>query len=363
MTDSLYTLWRSILSGQSEPLIEESKMKDNLTLMSDDYSYILSNNPNTKKHNIVDALTHQQRLDHPKIIHKHGFVGRFEYVPLNFFASSNGQGIYPEMMAAAMGANIMVTNMMVGQEQLHAKRLMGVFRCGPANLCDVNMIGLAIKFYRNEHTPSVFNTLMIGGTATPIDPVDPPSIGDIASYSTDISSIDTSANKNVRFLTKAFTDLTPNPNAINVEKFIKGYKKMNFRFNSRLLEKLKSVQHNQSVVRSTQDVINEDMKQHDDQKINNDYILGTIYVVDNDDDSLEYDLGHLILSDPVLVSNFADKYLFFQHDLDNVRTDKDTIEESKKCPFNKSNYLNENVRSRTSLCHRFFRRLGYYASS
>ncbi len=338
-------LWEKIVEKQLDPMPIDKKISDLITLFTDDYSYILSQNSKNNKKNVIDELTDEQRAAHPKFIHKFGFVGKFKYNP-------------------NVSSNETKTNMRVSIPiSICTENMSGILRFGPANLGNVNMLGFGFKFYSNDpmKTESIFNTLMIGGTADQINPKNPPNMGDVLFYSTDISSINVTANKQVNFLSKTFSDLTPNPNLLDVGKFISNYPQINFKFNSRLMKEFKNVQHTDLIVENVKNVINADMERFTETNTDVGYILGTIYVESN---NYEKNLGQIELMEPVIVSNYANKYLFFQHNVLDILPDKPTINSShvKKCPM-KHMGLNENDHSSRSLCCRFFRRIKYYLNS
>lgn len=305
-------LWQKCVIGQNDKP-DSSSLGDPYKIMANDFSYVLSHNPNTGQHNVIDILTIEQRSKHPKFIHSKGVIGKFKY----------------KTRVAQFDTSI--------KSQLCTQNMTGIFRFGPANLGAVNMLGLGFKFFgsNSDENESIYNTLMIGGTAEKINPEYPPTVGDVKYYSTDISSIDTKINKKVDFLSRAFTDLVVDPNILDVSVFIQKYKRIFFEFNPQLMKSFDDVLHNETIIDNIKHVIN--------AKFGSNYTMGTFYALHEHGYKIE--LGDLILLEPVIISNFADSHLFFQHDIDpeNVKSKK-----SGRCAKPIINLLNENPDSQSS---------------
>lgn len=284
-------LWQKCVDGQCD-VTNESSHTDIYKILGNDFSYVLSKNQNTGQHNIIDTLTVEQRKKHPKFIHETGIVGKFSY-------------------------RTRVSQLDTSEKipQLCTKNMTGIFRFGPAKQGYVNILGFGFKFFdisNNQTTKeSIYNTLMIGGSAEKIDPMYPPKISDIKFYSTDISSIDTKKSKKVNFLTHSFMDLITNPNIINVSKFVTKYKCIFFEFNPQLMKQFENVIHDDAVVHNIKNIINTCAS----EKTN--YVLGTIFAI-YENTGYKIELGDIILLEPVIISNYANSHLFFQHDLDNI---------------------------------------------
>ena len=311
-------IWQECVDKKNDVFVESS-YSDTYKMLSNDFSYVLSENPNTGQQNVIDTLTPEQRSKHPKFIHGTGLIGKFKYL------TRVAQFDAPEKL------------------QLCTENMTGIFRYGPANQGAVNMLGFGFKFFRESlkkasSKKSIYNTLMIGGTANKIDPKYLPTVGDVKYYSTDITQIGTGNNNKVAFLARAFSDLVTDPNILNVSKFIHKYERINFEFNPQLMKDFESVKHDELIVENVKNVINANML--GSKKTN--YVIGTFYAMEANG-TYKIELGDVILSEPVIISNYANSFLFFQHDLDNVKPKK-----SQKS-HNTFDTLNENENSQ-SVC-------------
>lgn len=351
------TLWKKIFENSNQEFVGRNKLVDVYNVMTVDLSYVLRKNPNTGEQNVVDELTREQRLSHPKFIHQKGLVAKFNYVPYN--TQSN-------------------------KSQLCDEKMSGILRFGPANKCQINMLSFAFKFWHalststSTENESLYNMLLTGGSAKNIDPLNPPCIGnsEVPYYATDISFIDTTLNKGANFLSKSFSDLVENQNALDVSEFVPDpkYRIVYFKLNPLIMRDFDQIKHDPNILENMEKAINKHMKktwsvirdqdqdkdqdqdqdQEDDRYNLSDHYesfeLGYFYALAN---NTEIKLGTIFLTTPVIRSLYADKFLFFQHNLANVKPVKGTV------PKNHDN-LNTNPKKCECV---FARRLGYFIAS
>lgn len=334
-------LWNKIARNSDHQFTGNSKLVDVYKVMNVDLSYVLAENPNTKQHNVVDELTPEERLQHPKFIHAEGLVAKFDYVPHEKIHTS---------------------------DKLCDQKMSGILRFGPANKCQINMLSFAFKFWLSNNSTdseSLYNMLVTGGAARNIDPLKPPTIGgkEIPYYSTDISFIDTTLNKGANFLSKSFSDLVENQNALDVSKFVKDPMDHTvfFKLNQLILNDFDEIKHDSMILENMRKVINGYMKKSKTEYQYEPFELGYFYtlnqVVDeNLKESTELSiLGTVYLSNPVIRSLYADNFLFFQHNLADVKPVKDSKRKRDD---------NEKLNVNPQRCDCVFaRRLGYFISS
>ncbi len=227
----------------------------------------------------------------------------------------------------------------------------GIFRIGPANLEKLNLIGQGFKFFPNMESnvdSGSYNLLLLGGSAKPIDKSCPPSLGDIEIYSSNTSFVDKSENKDVAFLSRAFSDLVQDPTILDTSEFVKESNIIYFKFNSQLQEAFLKVKHTATLIENMRDIINYQHYQIQNQNQNQKYELGHFEIVN--DHAIKIRLGTIYLLDDVIISNYADRYLFFQHNLLHMK--------SKKKNQTKPTTTNENLDGEKKVCT-FFRRVKY----
>ncbi len=313
-------LWQKIVDGQNMPLISDGCFAT-VKMLSDDFSYVAQENNGLYNH--LDELSEQQRQSHPKFIHSKGIVGTFLYVPFGEVKNN------------------------LDSQELCNYNMEGIFRIGPANITKVNLIGQAFKFFP-IHSSVSYNLLLLGGSTKPIDSTCPPSIGEIDIYASNTSFVNNSENKDVQFLAKAFSDLVKDPSVLDTSAFLKSENNsIYFIFNEELQQELLKVKHTASVVENMKDVINHHMH----KKNSKNYELGSFETITNK--SIIIRLGTVYLLSDVIISNYADRYLFFQHNLLHMNT------QNTKCLRKQT--LNENDNNKT-FCN-LLRRLKYFFQS
>jgi hypothetical protein len=322
-------LWNDIKTQQKAIFLKTSKLMDTPKILGDDYSYVAR--LNGIKNNVVDKLSKFQRLHHPKFIHAKGIVGKFVYIPI-----FTQESTYMDLSGLCKCEN-----------------LQGIFRFGPATP-GKNLYGPAFKFFQGSEEKSIYNMLMLGGTASPYG-----KIGDIACYSTDTSFLLKEKDTDLTFLAHVFGDLVKNPNILSIEKFVGSKcKEIKFEFNSGLQRQFDRVVNrgDKWLLPLLCGIINSELENNRGQT----YILGSFYIEHSGFPNWKGEIyktkvviGRIQLVEPVVTSKFANQYLFFQHELIGIKLSNPV----NGCPGYMSSDLNENENHFT--CGRLVNRIGY----